>query len=66
MIFCDNLAGLYENHREKLAHKDATSIILRLRKLLEDEKSKGEILKKELGRFRDKTDSTVTVADLIR
>uniref|UniRef100_A0A336N0D5 CSON007507 protein n=1 Tax=Culicoides sonorensis TaxID=179676 RepID=A0A336N0D5_CULSO len=57
---------LYENHRDKVAHKDATSIILRLRKLLEEEKSKGETLRKEVGRFRDKSNSKITVADIIR
>ncbi|XP_063701716.1 unconventional myosin-Va [Culicoides brevitarsis] len=57
---------LYENHRDKVAHKDATAIILRLRKLLEEEKSRGEILRKEIGRFRDKTNSKITVADIIR
>lgn len=57
---------LYENHREKVAHKDATSITLRLRKLLEEEKSKGETLRKEVEHFRDKTNSKITVTDIIR
>lgn len=57
--------AIYENNREKLAHKDATSIILRLRKLLEEEKSKSNLLQKEVSLLRDKS-GTFGMADILR
>lgn len=49
-----------------MAHKDATSIILRLRKLLEEEKLKAENLRKELTVLQNKVTSTFSMVDVMR
>jgi myosin V len=65
MIFSEVFTELRENIKQ-VDRKDSTSIIIKLRKLLEEEKNKGELLKKEIKRRTNMKNGAFSTEDSLR